>query len=330
MTAHARSVVIGVIVPLLIALVGLIVMVASLPQLPSPVAVHWGPSGAPDQFGSPVGGLILVTVIALGWSAFAFVIARPLAGREYPTFNQRLVLSVGPFTVTLLTVLMAGSLLGQRGLADAHSGPSLVPVLVTAIVAALVLGWAAWFALPAHAARQEDSTPEPGAFDLSANERVVWTQHLQVSRRMSVGLVGILVVALVGGGIVMWLAAPTWVFVLWVVLYAVIIVGVVGTLSWRVTIDDRGLVARSVFGYPRFAIPVSEVASARSVTTDALREFGGYGIRWAGTGRWGLVTRSGEALEVSRTGGRSLTITVSQASAAAALLNSLVARQEAR
>jgi len=326
MTAHARSVVIGVIVPLLIALVGLIAMVASLPQLPSSIAVHWGPSGAPDRFGSPVGGLILVAVFALAWSAFAFAIARPLAGREYPTFNQRLVLAVGPFMITLITVLMAGSLLIQRGLADARSGPSLVPVLVASVAAALVLGVAAWFALPAHVAPQDDSAPAADVFDLSSSERVVWTRHLQVSRRMSIVLVGILVVALGGGGIVMWLAAPTWVFVLWVVLYTVIIVGVIGTLSWRVVIDERGLVARSVFGYPRFTVPVSEVQSAKGVTTDALREFGGYGIRWAGTGRWGLVTRSGEALEVTRTNGSSLTITVSQAATAAALLNSLVGR----
>ena len=143
---------------------------------------------------------------------------------------------------------------------------------------------------------------------------------------MSVILVGVLVIALVGGGIVMWLAAPTWVFVLWVVLYAVIIVGVIGTLSWRVTVDERGFVARSVFGYPRFTVPLADVDSARTVSASALREFGGYGIRWAGKGRWGVITRSGEALEVKRANGSSVTVTVSQAATGAGLLNSLARR----
>ena len=326
MTAHARAVVIGVIVPLLIALAALVVMVVSLPQLPSPLAVHWGPSGAPDRFGDPVGGLVLVALFGLAWSAFAFVIARPLAGHEYPTFNQRLVLAIGPFLLALIGVLLAGSFLIQSGVPDARTGPSLTPVLITAAVAALALGAAAWFALPKHAAPAEYTTTAPEALDLAPDERAVWTRHVEVSRLMSVVLVGVLVIALVGGGIVMWLAAPTWVFVLWVVLYAVIIVGVIGTLSWRVTVDERGFVARSVFGYPRFTVPLTEVGSARSVSANALREFGGYGIRWAGKGRWGVVTRSGEALEVTRANGSSVTVTVSQAATGAALLNSLARR----
>jgi len=326
MTAHARSVVIGVIVPLLIALAALIAMVVALPQLPVPMAVHWGPSGAPDRFGDPVGGFILVALFGLAWSVFAFVIARPLAGHEYPTFNQRLVLAIGPFMLALIGVLMAGSFLIQRGVTDARSGPSLTPVLITAAVAALVLGAAAWFALPKHAAPVEPAATAPEALDLAAGERAVWTRHLQVSRVVSVILVGVLVIALVGGGIVMWLAAPTWVFVLWVVLYAVIIVGVIGTLSWRVTVDERGFIARSVFGYPRFTVPLADVDSARKVSASALREFGGYGIRWAGKGRWGVITRSGEALEVKRANGSSVTVTVSQAATGAGLLNSLARR----
>ena len=326
MTAHARSVIIGVIAPLLIALAALIAMVASLPQLPVPMAVHWGPSGAPDRFDSPVSSFVILTVFALAWSAFALVIARPLAGQGYPTFNQRLVLAIGPFLITLIGVLMAGSFLIQRGVPDARTGPSLTPTLITAAVAGLALGAAAWFALPKHAAPAEPTATAPEALELAPGERAVWTRHLQVSRAVSVILVGVLVIALVGGGIVMWLAAPLWVFVLWVVLYAVVILGVIGTLSWRVTVDERGFAARSVLGYPRFTVPLAEVGSARSVSASALREFGGYGVRWAGKGRWGIITRSGEALEVTRANGSSVTVTVSQAATGAALLNSLARR----
>jgi hypothetical protein len=329
MTAHVRSILIGVIAPLVIALAGLAVIVASLPDLPSPVAVHWGPSGAADQFGSPIGGLILVAVFAIAWCTFAFFIARPLPGWERLSFNQRLVLAIGPFVMTLITVLMAGSVLIQRGLADARSGPSIVPVLITATVAGIALATVAWFALPRHAAPIEAATLVPEVLDLAATERAVWTQHLQVSRAAALVLCGILVVALVGAGTVFWFVAPFWAFLLWVALFAILIVGVVGTLSWRVTIDERGLLARSVYGYPRFVIPMAQVRSARTVTTAALRDFGGYGIRWGGRGRFGVITRSGEALEITRLNGSSLTVTVAHAGAAARLLNSLVERARA-
>ncbi|MCU1580072.1 MAG: hypothetical protein JWP19_2276 [Rhodoglobus sp.] len=329
MTVNTRSVVIGIIVPLVIAFVGLVVIVVSLPDLPSPVAVHWGPNGAADQFGSPIGWLIFIAVVAIAWAAFAFFVSRPLPGRTGLTFNQRLVLAVGPFLVGLITVLMAGSVLVQRGIADARSGPSIVPVLVTAIVAAIALGTVAWFVLPRHAAHVDAATPVPQSLDLAATERAVWTQHLQVARAAALVLCGILVVALVGAGTVLWFVAPFWVFLVWVVLFALLIVGVVGTLSWRVTVDERGFLARSVFGYPRFVIPTDRVLSARTVTTSAIRDFGGYGIRWAGRGRFGVITRSGEALEITRHNGSSLTVTVAHADVAARLLNSFVERARA-
>lgn len=326
MTAQVRSLAVGVIAPLAIAIAGLVVMVVSLPRIPLPMAVHWGVSGAPDRFGSPVGSFLLVSIFALAWAVFAFLMARPVAGREYPTFNQRVLLAIGPFVITLITVLMAGSFLIQAGIADARSGPSLTPVLIAAVVAALAAGVLAWFLLPQHVARRDDTAEVPEPLDLAAGARAVWTRHLQVSRVVAVVLVGILVVVLVGGGLVMWFVAPVWVFVLWVLFYALVIVSVIGTLSWRVTVDENGFVARSVYGYPRFVVPVTQVEAARVVTTDALREFGGYGIRWAGKGRWGVVTRSGEALEVTRANGSSITVTVSQAATGAALLNSLAAR----
>jgi hypothetical protein len=329
MTINTRSVVIGVIAPLAIGLAGLVVIVMSLPALPSPVAVHWGPNGAADRFGSPIGGLILIAVFAIAWAAFAFFVSRPLPGWNSLTFNQRLVLAIGPSIVGLITVLMAGSVLIQRGLTDARSGPSIVPVLVTAIVAAIALATVAWFALPRHAAHSDAATPVPEGLDLAATERAVWTQHLQVARAAVLVLCGILVIALVGAGTVFWFVAPFWVFLVWVVLFALLIVGVVGTLSWRVTVDERGFVARSVFGYPRFVIPMAQVRSARTVTTAAIRDFGGYGIRWGGRGRFGVITRSGEALEITRHNGSSLTVTVSHADVAARLLNSFVERARA-
>jgi len=58
-----------------------------------------------------------------------------------------------------------------------------------------------------------------------------------------------------------------------------------------------------------------------------VNDFGGWGLRLApGQGgtrrRFGLVTRAGEALEVIRRDGRAFVITIDDARAAAAVLNS--------
>jgi hypothetical protein len=58
---------------------------------------------------------------------------------------------------------------------------------------------------------------------------------------------------------------------------------------------------------------------------EAIGTFGGWGLRWAGRGRIGIITRSGPALEVRRHDGSSLVITVDDAAAAAALLTARVA-----
>ncbi len=96
--------------------------------------------------------------------------------------------------------------------------------------------------------------------------------------------------------------------------------------SFVVTVDGRGLTARSSLGWPRVRIPLDEVVAAQPVAVSPLREFGGWGYGITLAGRVGMVLRRGPALEVERTGGRTFVVTVDDPETGAALLLSLADR----
>ncbi len=324
MTNQTRMIVVGVLAPLIIAAAGIIAILVSIPTLPSPIATHWGFSGVPDGFGNAAVGLVMIALVVVAYSAFAFVVAR--SSHETSTVNQRVILSIGPFLATILTVIMAGSTVMQAGLRDARLAPNIAPVVALGFALGIALAVLAWFLLP-------KSIPVPAVdaatlpkIELGATERVAWMQRVEPSRQVGAIVAILLALVLGGGGVVLAVAAPLPLFLIWLVGMLLIGALTVSALFWRVTIDGKGLRARSVIGFPRFVIPPSEVATAAAITVHPTRDFGGWGIRWGGTRRIGVVTRAGEALEVTRKDGRSLVVTASQAQTGAALLNALAAR----
>lgn len=324
MNSRARMMIVGVIAPLVVAAAGIIAVIAVLPRLPYPVAVHWGPSGAPDRFGSPIPGLILIAVTAVGYSIFAFLVARSEHGGV--TLNQRAILSIGPFLSTVVTGIVAGSTIMQVDVADPRTGPSIGPVFAVSFGLGLVAASAAWLLLPRTQPITPAPNPDPPVLTLGENERAIWMQHIGPSRALGTAVAVVLVLAITGGAVALWVTAPLVALVIYLVV--MISVGAISAASlyWRITIDAAGVRAVSPLGVPRFTIPLAEVESADAITIDPLRDFGGWGIRWAGRRRWGIVMRRGEALEVRREGDRSLVLTVPHAKDAAALLNSLAQR----
>jgi hypothetical protein len=99
--------------------------------------------------------------------------------------------------------------------------------------------------------------------------------------------------------------------------------------SFHVRVSAAGLTVRSTFGWPRTTVPADEVERADVVQVRPVHDFGGYGWRLGRQGRTGVVVRAGEALEVTRTGGRALVVTVDDAADAAALLNTMAERARA-
>jgi len=323
MTASRRTLLIGVVFPLVLLVVALGVMLAALPGLPDPVAVHWGPSGYPDGFGSPWLSFVLLPLVGLAYLALPLrVVGRITTG---PTINQRILLAVGPFLIGLLGTLLAGSLVIQMGLEDARSGPSILPVLALALGVGLTGAVVAWFLLPPTPAIE----PAPDVATLPAralavDERAVWVRRLAPRTRvLGVALI-LLSVLVIGAALVLAIVQP-WAMLLLIIPIALIVFGYACSF-WTLTIDRNGVLARGGFGHwPVIRVPLAEIESARVVETDPISDFGGWGLRWAPKST-GIILRSGEALEVTRARGRTLVLTVDGAAAPAELLNALVLR----
>lgn len=324
MTAsRRRTLLLGVLFPLVLLVVALGVMLATLPGLPDPVAVHWGPSGSPDGFGSPWLSFVLLPVIGLGYLVLPILVARRITAG--PTINQRILLAIGPFLIGFLGTLVAGSLVIQVGLEDARTGPSILPVLALAFGVGLAGAVAVWFLLPPTPAIEQapDAASLP-ARALALDERVVWVQRI-APRTPALGVSLLVLSVLVVGAALVFAIVQPWALLLLGIPILLIVTGYACSF-WTVTIDRHGVLARGGFGHwPVVRIPLAEIESARVVETDSISDFGGWGLRWTPR-RTGIILRSGEALEVTRTGDRALVLTMDDAAAPAELLNALVLR----
>lgn len=98
---------------------------------------------------------------------------------------------------------------------------------------------------------------------------------------------------------------------------------------WWLVVDRRGLMVRSVIGWPRMRIPLNEVVSAEVTMVSPMGDFGGWGYKVDLAGTVGIVVRAGEAIRVRRTGERAMVVTVDDAATGAALLNTLADRGRA-
>lgn len=322
MKSHARLIFVGVVVPLGLALISLVVMVVAGPTLPDPIATHWGPSGVVDGYGPLWATAILPVVVVAGYSVLTLVVIRSAAGRL--NVIHKVLLATAPFLAAMIGIVSGGSVLIQRGLDSASDAPSMVPIVLFALTAAVVLAFVAWFVLPKHSAPIALDSAELPELELTEEARGAFIQNVEPRRAVGIVLVLGLGIAAVVGSVSLWLAAPLSVFVVYVIFIVALAALVVSSLFWRVTVDRRGVRTISVLGWPRFVYPLSEVASASAVQVNPVADFGGWGLRWAG--RWGVILRTGEALQVDRTNGKSFVVTVTGSRTAAALLNALAKR----
>jgi hypothetical protein len=316
-------------VPVLLALTGAVVMLTWLPDLPEPIAMHWGSAGV-DGYGT-VGGLVALLIsLVVVFSAIA--VGGILAARAAPVASRRpsLPASMAVALACVLSIGIPGSLWLQRGLATAADAPSPHWFVIAGAAVGIVAGAAVYLRAPA-----ADVVPVDGIDEidepapdirLGETERVVWSGAASATRWLVTGL-GASVVLLVAVAIAAAAAGDSAIpFIAPVVV--LIVLGV--TLFWRVRVDARGVTVRSAIGWPRFAVPMGDIDTAAPVNVNPLTDFGGWGLRWGAGGRFGVVLRGGEALEITRLGGRSFVVTVARASEAAAVVNGLVARERAR
>ncbi|WP_010203016.1 DUF1648 domain-containing protein [Salinibacterium sp. PAMC 21357] len=309
-------IVIGVVIPLLITVVGAFVMALWIPELPNPVASHWGPSGVNGY--STVGGMIalplMITLAFVAFSAIASWRGGPNGGMLWA---HKVMVATSVFLAVSITVLAAGSLAIQRGLESAENAPDPIGVLLAALPIAALMGFLAWLMLPA-AERIQPTAVQARPVAGSPTERV----YFSTTTRLGPGVVLIAAVALVALGLALAIQAVSnpAELLLPAAVGIFVITLAVSTLSWRITIDHRGLRVRSALGWPRTTIAPDQISSVAVVSVDPLGEFGGYGWRWAPGGRSGIVLSKGEALEVTRMNGKKFIVTMHDAPLAAEAL----------
>lgn len=304
------------LVPSALALVvtGLLV-VSWRDDLPDPVATHFGPDGA-DGFGS-LGSTLAVFGAAFGTLAVAFWLLAVLRGRDATTRRRGVGLATGMSVFG--SVLVGGSIVLQRGLADATATPDIDPVVLLALGAGLLTGGSCAWAMPGDPpAPVTDPVPLDGPqVDLGAHERAAWTGRVRSPSAIVIGSG-----AAVGVGVLVVVLRMPALLVLVLAMAALVLTSAVLV----VTVDARGLRARSAVGWPRFGVPLDEITGVDVVQVRPLRQYGGWGFRLTLDGQIGYVVRRGEAIEVMRTNGRTFVVTVDDAATGAALLTTLTER----
>lgn len=310
------STVLTLVVPLLVLLSAVAVALSWQPRLPDPLAVHWGPSGEADGFGS-IGDAIGVPLAFLPLFSFGMWALSFWVGRD--TATRRIAAGSAVGLAVLMAVVVLGGLWIQLDLPDATDADGVDGVIGAGFAGGVVAGALAALLVPRTAPAPTTDPVDPSAprAELGADERAVWSRT--VTSRVG---------AWVGGSAILLTAVTPVVLRTWgMLLVPVALSFLLGSmLVLRVTVDGRGLTARSPLGWPTARVPLDEVVGARATQVDPFGEFGGWGYRIGAGGRVGFVLRKGEAIEVERTGGRVTVVTVDDAAQGAALLNTLADR----
>lgn len=314
----ARATFAAGLLPAAIAAGGAVLIQSWRDELPSPVAIHWGPDGTADDFAEP--GTVTLIVAGLGL-LFAIIGAVLVVLMRRDALLCRAVAATTAGTTAFVTVLVTVLTADQRGLADAaEAGISAMSIVGSLAVAALVAALAGWIVPPGSGEPSADVSDDAPRLPVDPAERVVWT------RSVATGSHGVAVlVASIGVTVVTGLLTQQW----WVLgIAALLIVTVAVMYSITVTVDRHGLTVRGRLGWPRMRTPIDEIEQATVVDVNPIRHFGGYGYRIAlfgpMRGASAFVLRGGQGLVVDRTGGRRQVVVVDDAFTAAGLLNSLV------
>lgn len=314
---HRAVAVVGGVFPIAIAAFAALTMLTWLPDLPDPIAVHWSGAG-PDGYGPALPLMLMPLGFVVLFSATMVGAAWKLQPSGRPTSIQKFIVVTSVWLSAFLSIGIGGSIAVQRGLADATQAGEIGLEMLLGAGISLLLATGCWFLLPA-----ADTSPvagmTPTAVPLSGTERVSWSQIVTIKPWVLL-LLGVTVVLSTGAAIFTLIAtssgAPIAIGSL-----VLVVLAVSGTSYWRVTADRRGLTVRSMLGWPRVRIPAEDIAAVQVVEVNPLGDFGGWGYRWAGGGRSGVVMRAGEAIEVTRRrSGKRFVVTVDDAQTGAAVL----------
>ncbi|TQC44430.1 hypothetical protein EEB14_37540 [Rhodococcus sp. WS4] len=298
MNAHRRAVV-SIGIPAAVFVVGLVVPLFWITELPSTVAAQWNSSGVSST--TPV------------WSIFVYLIAAGVlivgftgltTAKAHSSVSRRTCAGVGIGMSVFISVAAIGLTHSQRGLSAPAEATGPPAGWIAAAAAAAVLGGIAG-AIAVENDRATGTTPDErsdrkdvGAAPSGAYVRTVTNWYL-VTAVLATGI-ALLALSVAVSSVVPAIAGA---FVL-----ATAPLGV-----WRVIVGPDGIRAFSLIRVPSVAIPISSVRSVHRRTVNPFRDFGGYGLRSTGRGTTGVIVAAGDAIDVTTRDGESTVITVSRA-----------------
>jgi uncharacterized membrane protein len=332
---------VGVVIPLGMLAASAVIVGFWLPDIPEPAAVHWSESGV-DGFGpgwiylAILGGIaaMVIAFALLAWFAHRLPEnGRPARAAEIDrpqwSATARFLGAVNLGLAALISLTCLVGVGSQRGLADAADAPDIGLTVLLGIV--LMVGAVAggWFVQPSTPLPEKSRTERPAdPLQTSDTERLIWIGTAMIARTGRTALCGVvLLVCAIAVVMIATGAGGVMTAVIMLATCAILIAALITTFAFRVRIGPAGLLVRSLAGWPKFDIPAADVVSVRAIDVDPFAEFGGWGLRYGLDGRYGVVLRRGEALEVTRVGGRRFVVTVDDAQTAAAALAAVIRKE---
>lgn len=326
-STHLRGVLVGGVVPTVIAFAAALVMVSWLPELPDPIAVHWDGAGA-NGFGPALPFILAPLVITVLFSIFAVSMSWRTAPSGRLIYNQKILLATSVWLSTFLSAGFVGSVALQRGLTDAHDAPDVGALMASGAGLATLLAVASWLVLPKGASSVTEAGQRPKPFELRGDERLSWSHTARLGNAALV-LVGLSLAVAIGVTIFASIASSSSTIIAVIVLVFVAVLVVTNTW-WRVSADRRGFTVRGALGWPSKRIALQDIRTVQVVEVTPTRDFGGYGWRWTVDGRSGVILRAGPAIEVTASSGKRFVVTVDDAETGAGVIAALLTQQVSR
>ena len=319
----------GLILPLVIVTVSTILVAIWLPRLPTPAATHWDISGHPDGFGAPSTYLWLNIGIGYGLTLMMwFMIGMMTLKKDAPVWSsyQRFMAAFIAGFAVFTSLNNVISVAAQLDLERAEDAPSIAWAMLLSFGLWVVVSVLAWCVQPKVliSVLQDSAVP---AEPLAPNTRAVWHGSARPSKAFF-WVTGAAVLVVACCAVLMWMWPVDLIARVITLAAAVLVLVLCAMCAWfDVRIDESGLEARSILGWPVFRVPARDIERVESREISPFAEFGGWGMRWA-PGQTALVLRAGEGIVLTRTDGRIFAVTLDDADRAAATLASAV--REAR
>lgn len=331
--------VVGFVIPLALVALQIVVTLVWLPRLPNPMVVHWSGAGVPDGFASPLLNLIMYPIVG-GIVALLFFVTKLQGLNDRMRGAETRGVALGPIdrlvpAIVLATAVMICSLnlittWMQLDLADTTAlAPSLGAMLWPwgIGIAAGALGYLAQSKLR----MVSNVRGEAGElFELAETERAVWVGSIGASKAFN-WTMGLSTLAMVATFLLVLGVRPVEVVGIAIGAFALALVLALWVMCARfdVRIDDLGLEARSMLGWPVLRALAKDVTKVEVSEIHPFGEFGGWGWRISVDGKVGVVMRNGEGIRIEREKGRPLVVTLDDAESAAAVLATAARRARA-